>query len=102
MSVESKIPVEIDQLRASPAKLPFQNCCIFLKDVAKSKHLKTVLSATLNCDGSVSPCFEYRKNGATQIRKELNLFLEEADTLENNTHLLQYSLCLQANSCHIK
>ena len=47
---------------------------------AKLKHLKIVLSDTLNCNGSISPCFQYREDGITQIREDLNLFLEEADT----------------------
>ena len=51
-----------------------------MKDVAKSKHLKIVLSGTLTCDGSISPCFECREDGTTQIQEELSLFLEEADT----------------------
>ena len=34
----------------------------------------------MNCDGSISPCFEYRGDGTTQIWEELHLFLETADT----------------------
>ena len=61
------MPVQTDQFWASPAdKIALQNpCCIFLKDVAKSKHLKIVLSGTLNCDSSISPCFEYTEDGTT-------------------------------------
>ena len=55
-------------------------CCIFLKNVTNSKHLKIVLSGTLNCDGIMSPCFECREDETTQIWEELNLLLEEADT----------------------
>ena len=50
-----------------------------MKDAAKSKYLKIVLSGTLSCDGNIYPCFEYREDGKTQIREELNLFLEEGD-----------------------
>ena len=48
--------------------------------MAKSKHLKIVLNGTLSCDGSLSPCFEYKEDGTAQVREELNLLLEEADT----------------------
>lgn len=34
----------------------------------------------MNDFGSISPCFEYKKDGTTQIREELNIFLEEEDT----------------------
>ena len=81
-SLASKSSVQIDQFWASPAnKIAIQKlCCIFLRDVVKSKHVKIVLSGTLNCDGTISPCFEYREDGTIQIREELNLFLKEADT----------------------
>ena len=60
MSLASKVPVQIDQFWTSPTnKIALQKLCsIFLKDVAKSKHLKIVLSGTLNFDGSISPWFE--------------------------------------------
>ena len=64
MLLGSKIPVQIDRFWANPAnnialqKLCFKNS--FLKDVAKSKHSKIILSGSLNCDGCISPCFEYR------------------------------------------
>ena len=51
-----------------------------MKDAAKSKYLKIVLSGTLSCDGNIYLCFEYREDGKTQIREELSLFLEEGDT----------------------
>ena len=78
MSLTSKIPAQIDRFWASPAnKIAIQKLCsIFLKDVAKSKHLKIVLSGILNYDGSISPCFEYREDGTTQIREDLSLFFE--------------------------
>ena len=74
----SKIPVQIDQFWASPASktLLQKLCCIFLKNVAKSSHLKIVLSG----DGSISPCFERREDGTTQIQEKLKIFLEETDT----------------------
>ena len=34
----------------------------------------------MNCDHSISSCCEYKEDRTTQIREELNLFLEEADT----------------------
>ena len=82
MLLASKIPVQIDQFWASPASktLLQKLCCIFLKDVAKSSHLKIVLSGTINCDGSISPCFERREDGTTQIQEKLKIFLEETDT----------------------
>ena len=82
MSLASKSSVQIDRFWESPAnKIALHKlCCIFLKDVAKSKHVKIVLSGTLNCDGSIFPCFEYREDGTIQIREELSLFLEVADT----------------------
>ena len=90
MSLTSKIPVQIDRFWASPAnKIALQKLCsIFLKDAVKSKHLKIVLSSTLNCDGSISPCFEYREDVTTQIREDLSLFFEEADTrITPHTHI---------------
>ena len=71
MSLALKILVQINWFWARPAnKIALQKlCCIFLKDETQSKNLKAVLP--LNCDGSISPWFKYRK--------ELSLFLEEAD-----------------------
>ena len=82
MLLASKIPVQIDEFWASPANktLLQKLCCIFLKDVAKSSHLKIVLSGTINCAGSISPCFECREDGTTQIQEKLNIFSEETDT----------------------
>ena len=77
MLVTSKISAQIDQFWASLSnKIAIRKLCwIFLKDVAKSKHLRQVTHWIL-----MAECFEYREDGTTQIREELNNFLENADT----------------------
>ena len=74
--------IQLDSFWACSAnKVALQKLCgIFLKGVAKSKHLKVVLGSTMNCDHNISPCCESKADGTIKIREELNLFLEEADT----------------------
>lgn len=60
MSYASECPTQIDQFQESPAnKFAMQILfCILLKDIANAKGLKTVLSGTLNNDGSLSSCLK--------------------------------------------
>ena len=46
----------------------------------KVKAFENNLCGKLNCDGDIPPCFQYGEDEIKQIREELNLSLEEADT----------------------
>ena len=46
----------------------------------KVKAFENNLCGKRNCDGDIVPCFQYGEDEIKQIREELNLSLEEADT----------------------
>ena len=46
----------------------------------KVKAFENNLCGKRNCDGDILPCFQYGEDEIKQIREELNLSLEEADT----------------------
>ena len=67
--------------KSSKQTCPSKTLLQILGRRGKVKVFENNLSGTLNCDGSIPPCFECKEGGTTQIQEELNIFLEEADAL---------------------
>ena len=76
MSLALKYRVQIDRLWASPVnKISLQKLCyIFLKDDTESKHLKIVLTGTMNCDGSISYIINVEKMEQHKFEKSRTFY----------------------------